>query len=214
MTIPLESQLSGFRVIILGFIQNIMVVITMAVAVRPPVYEGDEDKTRDAIILYALLIAYHLIMAVLRYLSFFVTKCFRNLITIIMLVSVFFIAIICQYWVYVTDLTPMTRTPEQQDFYVWLWIEVSLFYGSIFGGALYAFMCAIGTRQVEITSDQEEMRGDQDFLEMEMLMLDMFNLIFSPTFIFCLLKDLIDSFEGGHLAYEWAVTISNILSFL
>lgn len=212
--INLKSVVDGFRVIILGFIQNIMVAITMMAVVRPPVYEGDEDKTFHAKILYGVLIGYHLIMAVVRYVSLFVTKKLRSKMTFFMMFSVFLISFICQNWVYVADLKPMTRTQEQIHFYVWLWLEVSLFYGSIFGGALYSLMCAIGTRQVEITSPQSEKRGEQDFLDMEMLMLDMFNLIFSPTFTFSLLKGLTNSFEGGHLAYQGVVTFANFLSIL
>ncbi len=45
MTINLKSVVDGFRVIILGLIQNIIVAITMIAVVRPPVYEGDEQKT-------------------------------------------------------------------------------------------------------------------------------------------------------------------------
>ncbi len=214
MTINLKSVVDGFRVIILGFIQNIMVLITMVAVVRPPVYEGDEEKTNHAKILYGVLIGYHLIMAVVRYLSLFVTKKLRSKMTLFMMFSVFLISFICQNWVYVADLTPMTRTQEQINFYVWLWLEVSLFYGSIFGGALYSLMCALGIRQVEITSPQSEKRGEQDFLDMEMLMLDMFNLIFSPTFTFLLLKGLTNSFEGGHLDYQGVVTFANFLSIL
>ena len=214
MTINLKSVVDGFRVIILGFIQNIIIAITMAAVVRPPVYEGDEEKTRNAKILYGVLIGYHLLMAVVRFSSLFVTKKLRSKMTFFMMISVFLISCICQNWVYVADLTPMTRTQEQIHFYVWLWLEVSFFYGSIFGGALFSFMSAIGTRQVEITSPLSEKRGEQDFLDMEMLLLDMFNLIFSPTFTFLLLKGLTDSFEGGHLEYQGVVTFANFLSIL
>ena len=43
--INLRSVVNGFRVILLGFVQNFVLALTMAIVVRPPIYEDDEELT-------------------------------------------------------------------------------------------------------------------------------------------------------------------------
>ena len=74
----LISNIDGFKVVIGGFVQNLAIVLTLAIAVRPPVYEGDEDKTSDARWVYALLILFHFVLAVVRYASMFMTNALRD----------------------------------------------------------------------------------------------------------------------------------------
>ena len=87
----LISVIDGFKVVIGGFVQNLAIVLTLAIAVRPPVYEGDADRTNDARWVYALLIIFHLVLALVRYFSMFVTNALRDKQTIFMLISVIFV---------------------------------------------------------------------------------------------------------------------------
>ena len=81
-------------------------------------------------------------MAIVRYCSLFLFKELRSKMTLFMMISVFLVSSICQDWVYKEEIDSFTKTDEQRQFYIWLWIEVSLFYGSILGGALYILLCS------------------------------------------------------------------------
>lgn len=93
--INLRSVVNGFRVILLGFVQNIVMALTMAIVVRPPIYEDDIELTTQAKRLYYLLITYHIIMAIVRYCSLFLFKELRSKMTLFMMISVFIVSNIC-----------------------------------------------------------------------------------------------------------------------
>ena len=81
------------------------------------------------------------------------------------MISVFLVSSICQDWVYKEEIDSFTKTDEQRQFYIWLWIEVSLFYGSILGGALYILLCSCFQRQIQVQNTLQATKGEQDFLD-------------------------------------------------
>ena len=110
----LKSVTDGFRVIYLGFIQNIAIVLTMVLCVRPPTYQDDQRKTTMALLLYIILIFYHLLMAYVRFVSLYLNESWRNKMTICMMISILLISSICQNWVYLEDIDALTRTDKQR----------------------------------------------------------------------------------------------------
>ena len=75
-------------------------MLALAIAVRPPEYPGNEEMTSKAKWVYGGLICIHLLLAVVRFCSMFVTNKLRDKQSIFMLLSVFVITYLCQNWVY------------------------------------------------------------------------------------------------------------------
>ena len=74
----LKSSVDGFKVVLGGVVLNFVVFLTICIAVRPPEYET-EEKTRAAKWLYGVLIAYHLIFAIIKLSSqSFAARYFRD----------------------------------------------------------------------------------------------------------------------------------------
>lgn len=136
----LISVIDGFKVVIGGHIQNLCVVLALAIAVRPPEYPGNEEMTSKAKWVYGGLICFHLLLAVVRFCSMFVTNKLRDKQSIFMLLSVFVITYLCQNWVYFGALEFDSSTKEGREFLMWLWIEVLLFYSTIVSGFVYTFI--------------------------------------------------------------------------
>ena len=67
MPVHLKSSIDGFKVMLGSWYLNLAVLITLIVAVRPPEYDNDDAKTKEARQLYILLIAYHLVLSVGKY---------------------------------------------------------------------------------------------------------------------------------------------------
>ena len=111
--INLRSVVDGFRVILLGYVQNLVLALTMIIVVRPPIYEDDEDHnhTTKARYFYYGLIVYHLTVAIVRYLSLFHFKELRSKMTIFMMIAVFLMSYISQAWVYRQDIDDITKSP-------------------------------------------------------------------------------------------------------
>ena len=99
-------------------------------------------------------------MAIVWYCSLFHFKELHSKMTFFMMISVFLISHIYQTWVYKEEIDTFTKTDEQRQFYIWLWIEVLLFYGSILGGALYILLCTCCSRQVHVYNELQAKSGE------------------------------------------------------
>ena len=67
MPVHIKSSIDGFKVMLGSWYLNLVVLITLIVAVRPPDYEADEAKTKEARQLYIILIAYHFVFSAGKY---------------------------------------------------------------------------------------------------------------------------------------------------
>ncbi len=209
----LKSVTDGFRVIFLGFIQNIIILLTMIICVRPPTYEDNEQKTTMALLLYLTLIFYHLLMGCVRFASLYVTPTLRNKMTIFMMGSIVLTSLICQNWVYLEDIDELTRTDTQRQFYIWLWMDISSIYCSIFCSALYIFLCATMQRQIQFDSPiLYQKKGEMDFLDSQMVMLDLFCLMFSPAIVTPFINTVVYTYFESYLSEKVALDIVNWLS--
>ena len=65
----LKSSVDGFKVVLGGVILNLMVFLTICIAVGPPEYDN-EEKTRSAKWLYGGLIVYHFTFAFIKMASY------------------------------------------------------------------------------------------------------------------------------------------------
>ena len=63
MPIHLKSSIDGFKVMLGSWYINLGVLLTLMIAVRPPDYDADETKTKEASNLYIILIAYHFLLS-------------------------------------------------------------------------------------------------------------------------------------------------------
>ena len=68
--IYLKNCIDGFKLIIGGFVQNVILMLVMIICVRSPTYEY-EERTEEAMIVYIFLIFYHLLLAIIRYWNLF-----------------------------------------------------------------------------------------------------------------------------------------------
>ena len=110
--INLDSVIDGFRVIIGGFILNLVALVTIIIAVRPPEYEDDEELTHTAFVIYITLLVNHLTLAAVRYLSLFQTRLLRDYMVCFMIVQVVIVCILSQRFIYTEDLRAVTKTQE------------------------------------------------------------------------------------------------------
>ena len=91
----LKSSVDGFKVILGSMMLNLVIFLTLIIAVRPPEYP-DERKTTQARNLYIMLVVYHLGFCVISYLSeFIIPKYFRNKSTFTMIFAVVLLTYLC-----------------------------------------------------------------------------------------------------------------------
>ena len=91
----LKSSVDGFKVILGGFCLNLVIFLTLIIAVRPPEYP-DDRRTTQARYLYIMLVVYHLGFCVIKYLSDFrFPKYFRDKSAIIMIFAVALLTYLC-----------------------------------------------------------------------------------------------------------------------
>jgi len=218
--IYLKNTIDGFKLVIGGFVMNIVLPLTMLIAVRVPTYEDDEAKTKEALYFYIYLIVYHLALAAIRYWSLFMSNWWRENITVCMLVAVITQVLLCHRWVYNldedVDFDYNEMSEKQKAWYVWCWIEVAFFYSTIIGAALFTFIRSwfpvIMRVQGNLLIDDVE---HTDFLDVESLMIDLFNMISAPFIISLMLGQLCyGHFEGDlYSTTIWQKT-SNWFSFV
>ena len=91
----LKSSVDGFIVILGSSYLNLVIFLTLVIAIRPPEYL-DERKTSQARYLYFMLVVYHLAFAVIKYLADFrFPKWFRDKAAIIMIFAVALLTYLC-----------------------------------------------------------------------------------------------------------------------
>ena len=91
----LKSSVDGFKVILGGFCLNLVIFLTLIIAVRPPEY-SDDRRTTQARYLYIMLVVYHLAFCVIKWLSDFrFPKYFRDKSAIIMIFAVALLTYLC-----------------------------------------------------------------------------------------------------------------------
>ena len=170
---------------------NIVLTLTLLIAVRVPTYEDDEAKTKEALYTYI----YHLALAAIRYWNLFRSNAWRESITLCMMVAVITQVLLCQRWLYNhdedVDFDYNEMSDKQKAWYVWCWIEVSFFYSTIIGAALLTFIRSwfpmIMRVQGHLLVDDNE---HTDFLDVESLIIDLFNMIAAPFIISIMLGEL------------------------
>ena len=81
----LQSVVDGFQIILGSYLTQLTAALTLAIAIRPPEYEGNEQRTKEAQRLYAFLIFWHVCLALVIYLNFWVTKFFQDKLTVFMI---------------------------------------------------------------------------------------------------------------------------------
>ena len=91
----LKSSVDGFKVLLGSTALNLVIFLTLTIAVRPPEY-ADERKTTQARNLYIMLVCYHLGFCAINFLSdFVIPKWFRNKSAFIMIFAVVLLVYIC-----------------------------------------------------------------------------------------------------------------------
>lgn len=63
--------------------------------------------------------------------------------SIIMVLSLVLITFLCQHWIFVPGKDWAALTPDQMQFELWLWIELSIFFSTIVSGAAFTFFCSL-----------------------------------------------------------------------
>ena len=96
----LKSSVDGFKVVLGGYLLNLVVFLTLVIAVRPPEYPT-EERTNEAKLLYGFLIVYHFAFAVIKYLVLNIApKGFRNKFALIMICAISLLIYLCHSWLY------------------------------------------------------------------------------------------------------------------
>ena len=91
----LKSSVDGFKVILGSITMNLVIFLTLIIAIRPPEYL-DERKTAQARNLYIMLVVYHLSFCLMKFLSdFIIPKFFRDKSSIIMIFAVALLTYLC-----------------------------------------------------------------------------------------------------------------------
>ena len=91
----LKSSVDGFKVILGGFVMNLVIFLTLIISVRPPEYP-DADKTKLARNLYIILVVYHFCFTVIKYLTEFICpRIFVERSALIMIFAVALLTYLC-----------------------------------------------------------------------------------------------------------------------
>lgn len=179
----LKSSIDGFKVVLGSYMQHILCIIMLAAAVRPPTFDGDDDRTRNATILYGFLFPYHLLIGAVKYLYMDMFATMADKISVMMFLCVVLQIYICQYWVYMPETFYAGLTSKQQTFELWLLIEVLLFYGNIMGGTFYTFLSTIRPTTMKLRYRTLKMDGVGDYCDSNLLAIDLTNVVFVPCFV-------------------------------
>ena len=97
----LKNAIDGFKLIIGGFVIHAVFLLVMVIALRPPKYDDNEERTTEALCVYVFLIFYHLGMGLIRFWNVFQSNRFRGNMTLWLMLTVVFIILLCQRWIYV-----------------------------------------------------------------------------------------------------------------
>ena len=183
----LKSSVDGFKVVLGGYVLNLVVFLTLCIAVRPPQYPT-EERTNEAKWLYALLIAYHFIFFLIKLLIMGkAPKYFRDKIALIMICAISLLIYLCQKWLYQPGAARPVLTKKQEAFEKWLWIEVLLIYGQMFSATIYSICHSFKPSKYQFYSNETKYLGDPDFLTIYGVVVDFASLNTTPAFvIFCL----------------------------
>ncbi len=101
-----------------------------------------------------------------------------------MMLTVVVIILLCQRWIYIDLEVLGLETKEQREWYVWCWIELAFFYSTMIGAAILTlirswFPMTLRVESPLLVADNEHV----DFLDVESLMIDLFNMISAPFII-------------------------------
>ena len=141
--IELISVVDWFNVILGSWVVHLAAFLTLILcfAGRLPKYEGDPDRTKQATIMYTLLVFLHLVLAVVKFISLYHHTYFNNKMTIFIMIMVFMTCELCQNWVFDRGEDINTLTEDQIKFERWLWIELQFIISFIFGG-IFFLLCS------------------------------------------------------------------------
>ena len=91
----LKSNLDGFKVIIGPWIVHLAQLLTIFITIRPPEYQDNEEKTRSASSIYAVLVIGHFFIAALKYCTCMVSNVLAPMYTVFMLTCVVTLIYLC-----------------------------------------------------------------------------------------------------------------------
>ena len=120
------------------FLVHIAAWLAMSIFIRPPEYEYEPERTKEAKMIYWFLLIFHIVMTYIKWHSTFYDKYYWDKMTTFLLILCLLITYLCGNWVYNPpkhDIEPASI--EQKRFEAWLWIECVLIFAFISGGATY-----------------------------------------------------------------------------
>ena len=179
----LKNAVDGFKLIIGSFVFHAVFLIAMALVLRPPEYE-DKERTSEALAVYIFLICYHLGLGTIRYWNLFMSNVWRGHVTLWMMLTVVIMVLLCQRWVYVDLDILELKNKRQTEWYVWCGIEIAYFYSTMIGAAIFTFVRSWFPMALRVQGPLlVETNEHVDFLDVESLVIDMFNMVAAPFII-------------------------------
>lgn len=101
-----------------------------------------------------------------------------------MMLTVTVIILLCQRWIYIDLEVLGLETKRQREWYVWCWIELAFFYSTMIGGAILTLIRSWFPLTLRVESPLLVPENEQvDFVDIESLMIDLFNMISAPFII-------------------------------
>ena len=215
MPMHTKAFVDGFELLIGSINLHIVCSLTIILALRPPQYENDQ-RTKEALVTYFSLIAFHLIQGVIRYCTIFVTNRLRPFIAIFMMFPVVFTMYLSQRWVYAGKNVLELETELQRQFYVWCSLEIAIFWITIIASAIFTLVRSAFKTQLRVQGPlTEERNEDTDVLIAESLLIEMFTLILAPIGISRMVDQYCyDEMDGEMYQISAQQKVSNVLSFI
>ena len=180
----LQSVVDGFQIILGSYLTQFTAALTLVFFIRPPEYEGNEQRTKEALRLYVILIFWHVWLTLVIWSNFWYTKFFQDKLTIFMICQLLLACYICENWVYDVDLQlKEDKTAKAIKFECWIDIEFVLMCSYILGGVTYAICNKIWKLSLRFTREGEDELEFGDYIEVNMFLIDISNNMFAPALV-------------------------------
>ena len=96
----LKSVIDGFKVVMGSWLIHIAALLTMVIFVRPPDYPEDAGKTREAKIVYSVLIILHFVLTIVKFVKLYVSDKISMLGPAFMLIVVILLIHLIENWAF------------------------------------------------------------------------------------------------------------------